>query len=73
MNPWEYFFGWYQGGVWSNLLANIVWIPVALIGGWVFHGKLKARLDAHHSEQMQLRIKHHEELKKHLTRLVSKK
>ena len=31
MSAWEAFFGWPLGGVWSNLLAAALWVPIAAV------------------------------------------
>lgn len=54
MGVWEIFFGWPNGGVWSNLLASVLWATPALLA----HHKLMMRriskkLDMHHEETMQ--------------------
>lgn len=59
-----YFFHWYDGAVWSNILANFIWIPVALIGGKILHSRLSKRLNDHHEELMGHITKMHDDLKK---------
>lgn len=48
----DYFFHWYTGGVWSNLLASLVWVPLAFIGGKMLHTSLKKHMLKHHEEVM---------------------
>ncbi len=44
------FFAWPGGGVWSNLLASVVWTVPALI--W-HHKTVMKKLDRHHEETMR--------------------
>jgi hypothetical protein len=56
----HFYFGWPEGAVWSNLLAS------AICAGLVWW-RLRARMIAHHVEQLAQRERHHEELKAHVT------
>ena len=44
------FFAWPNGGVWSNLLASVLWTVPALV--W-HHKRVMAKLDRHHQETMR--------------------
>lgn len=44
------FFAWPNGGVWSNLLASVIWTIPALV--W-HHKRVMARLDKHHQETLR--------------------
>jgi hypothetical protein len=59
-----YYFGWPAGAVWSNLLASVICVGAAW---W----RLRARMIAHHLEQLAQRERHHEELKAHVTAAVA--
>jgi hypothetical protein len=58
-----YYFGWPDGAVWSNLLASLI---CAVFVWW----RLRARMIAHHVEQIAQRDRHHEEMKAHVTASV---
>lgn len=64
MNVLAFYFGWPLGAVWSNLLAS------AICAGLVWW-RVRARMIAHHLEQMAQRERHHEELKAHVTATVA--
>lgn len=57
MNAWHLFFHWPDGGVWSNLLASLLWVPVSWAG---VHGLLVWHHNKMHAHIEQLR----EEIKK---------
>jgi hypothetical protein len=66
-----FYFGWYQGAVWSNLLASA--ICTALIW-WRLHRQAArhhveqlAQAAAHHLERITQAQEHHEALKAHVT------
>ncbi len=42
MNPLQLFFHWPEGGVWSNLVASLLWTLLAGIPAY-FWGRSKAR------------------------------
>jgi hypothetical protein len=44
------FFAWPNGGVWSNLVASILWTVPALV--W-HHKTVMRKLDRHHAETMR--------------------
>ena len=44
----HYFFDWYTGGVWSNLLASVIWtVPVYAYGRYHFKKLHKKHNDIH--------------------------
>ena len=46
---WSYFFAWYTGAVYSNLIASMIWgVPAGTVALWHLHRKL----DRHHREHM---------------------
>jgi hypothetical protein len=49
-----FYFGWYAGAVWSNLLASVICVGVAW---W----RLRARMITHHAEQLAQAARHHAE------------
>jgi hypothetical protein len=53
MSAWHYFFDWYTGQVWPNLVAEVVVVMLT----W-FLGVRKL---------VKLHNKHHEELKQHIS------
>lgn len=51
-----YFFNWYHGAVWSNLLASILWAVPAIFWGRRHVNRIHDRLDElHHKQDLQLR------------------
>lgn len=44
----HFFFGWYQGAVWSNLLASVLWVIPGYILGRAHLKKLHEKLDKIH-------------------------
>jgi len=54
MSVLAYYFGWYTGAVWSNLIASVICVGVAW---W----RLRARMIAHHLEQLAQKDRHHAE------------
>ena len=55
-----FYFGWPEGAVYSNLLAS------AICAGLVWW-RLRARIIAHHLEQLAQAERHHLEMKAHVT------
>ena len=49
-----FYFGWPDGAVWSNLLASVICAGVVW---W----RLRARMIAHHAEQLAQSARHHKE------------
>lgn len=48
MSTWWLFFGWPAGGVWSNLIASLIWDVPIVAAGWVkLHRSHKAAAAAH--------------------------
>jgi len=69
-----YYFGWFQGAVWSNLLASaicagLVWwrLRARMVA---HHAQALAQAAVHHAERMALAAEHHEALKAHVTATV---
>lgn len=60
MSVFLYYFGLPHGQIWPNLLASLVCVGVAW---W----RLRARMIAHHLEQMRQHERRHEDLKAHIT------
>ena len=58
------YFGWPAGAVYSNLLASAICVGLAW---W----RLRAKMIAHHLEQLAQRERHHDELKQHVTAAVA--
>lgn len=57
MNPIDVFFHWPNGGIWSNILASILWTTPSFVVGFVIgHFKMKKHINTRH-----------EELKAHIT------
>lgn len=48
----HYFFIWYQGAIWSNILASLLWAPLAALAAWLLQRTLKRHSDEHHKEMM---------------------
>lgn len=47
---WHYFFDWYNGSIWGNIIANAMWaIPVYLYGRYHFK-RLHAKHDRMHND-----------------------
>jgi hypothetical protein len=70
--PWDVFFGWPAGGVWSNLVASLIWATPA---GIALARKLRrqhaermSQAERHHVEQMAQATAHHNELKLQVAR-----
>lgn len=42
---WQYFFHWWQGSVWGNLIASLVWAIPAFLYGRFHVKKVHKRLD----------------------------
>ena len=70
-----YYFGWFQGAVWSNLLASaicagLVWwrLRARMVA---HHAQALAQAAKHHAERLQLAADHHEALKAHVTAAVA--
>lgn len=57
MNLLHYFFNWYQGSVWGNLLASAVIAVPAYLWGRFHVKKLHRRLD-YHDAKLSLIHKH---------------
>lgn len=64
MSVLGFYFGWPLGAVWSNLLAS------AICAGLIWW-RVRARMIAHHLEQMAQRERHHEDMKAHVTATVT--
>jgi primosomal protein N'' len=60
----HFYFGWPEGAVWSNLLASAI---CSVLIWW----RLRARMIAHHVEQLAQRDRHHEDMKAHVTAAVA--
>ena len=54
MSVLAFFFRWYDGAVWSNLVASVICVGVAW---W----RIRARMIAHHAQALALAAKHHRE------------
>lgn len=77
MTPIDYFFHWYNGAVWSNLLASLLWSAAVGIPAY-FWGRSKARKhinrihdrldvqDAHNASHAAKLNEVHEHLKERL-------
>lgn len=71
MSVLAFYFGWYTGAVWSNLLASLICVGVAW---WrlhtqavTHHAETLAQAARHHAERLKLARDHHEALKAHIT------
>lgn len=60
MNPIGVFFGWPLGGVWSNLVASLIWATPAGIATW-------RKLRRQHAERMGQAERHHAEVQAQMT------
>lgn len=51
---WHFFFDWYTGSVWGNLLANVVWaVPLYFYGRYHFK-KLHRKHEVMHQDIKKL-------------------
>ena len=64
MSVLAFYFGWPLGAVWSNLLASAI---CALLVWW----RVRARMIAHHAEQLAQAARHHAELKRRHDELMA--
>lgn len=64
MSVLAFYFGWPLGAVYSNLLASVI---CAALVWW----RVRARMIAHHLEQLAQRERHHAELREHVTAAVA--
>jgi len=71
----HFYFGWYDGAVYSNLVASVICVGVAW---WrlrarmvAHHAQALAQAAKHHAERLQLAVDHHEALKAHVTAAVA--
>jgi hypothetical protein len=63
MNTIQSFFGWPEGGVWSNILASMIWTtPSFIVGFFIGHRQLVSHMRRHHQEVMA----HIRKIHKHL-------
>ena len=56
MSVWSSFFGWPSGGVWSNLLASLMWTGPAFVTHHVLIRRHHARTTARQTEQIKAHI-----------------
>lgn len=62
MSPLHLFFAWPDGGVWSNIVASVLWTtPSFIIGFIIGHRKMIKHTNKHHDELLLhiLKIKKH--------------
>jgi type VI protein secretion system component VasK len=66
----SFYFGWPNGAVWSNLVASLI---CAVLVWWrvrarliAHHAQQLAQAAAHHKAQIALAREHHEALKRHI-------
>ena len=71
MSVLAFYFGWPLGAVWSNLLASVIcagavwwWVRARMIA---HHLEQMAQRERHHLERLAQAAAHHEELKAHVT------
>ena len=71
MTVLAFYFGWYAGAVWSNLLASVICVGVAW---WRIHRQAArhhvealAQAARHHIERLAQAQDHHEAMKAHVT------
>ena len=71
MSVLNLYFGWPAGAVYSNLLASVICAGVVW---WrlrarmiAHHAEQLAQTEAHHLERIALALEHHETLKAHIT------
>jgi hypothetical protein len=74
VSVWSYFFAWYQGAVYSNLIASaicagIVWWR-ARVHLRLGHERRRADLAAHHEAIRQTLAEHHTAVKDHITAVL---
>jgi hypothetical protein len=54
MSTLELFFAWPGGGVWSNLIASVIWVPIAAIPVYIkqhrHHQKVEKSLKLLHEK-----------------------
>jgi hypothetical protein len=75
MTVLAFYFGWYAGAVWSNLLAS------AICSGFIWwrlhvqavahHAEALAQAARHHAERLRQAAEHHEALKAHVTTAIA--
>jgi len=54
----HYYLGWYQGAIWSNLLASLIWAVPAYIAARLHLRKIHAKLDMLHRHIIDNAPKH---------------
>ena len=71
MSILRFYFGWFTGAVWSNLIASLICVGVAW---WRIHAQAAkhhavtiAQAARHHHERLKQADEHHEALKAHVT------
>ena len=71
MTVLAFYFGWYAGAVWSNLVASVICVGVAW---WRLHRQAArhhaaalAQAARHHVERLTQAQEHHEAMKAHVT------
>lgn len=52
MSIWAIFFGWPNGGVWSNLIASGICLAIGSVAALAGLRNLKATLERHHAERL---------------------
>jgi len=50
----HYFFSWYSGSIWGNLIASAIWTVPAYLYGRFHFKKLHAKHDAMHEDIKRL-------------------
>jgi hypothetical protein len=65
VTAWSAFFSWPNGGVWSNLIAALLWSPLAAAGLTVHHVLMRR----HHTREVNRQTR---ELKAHMDRVAAR-
>lgn len=60
MTTWDIFFSWPAGGVWGNLIAAVLWVPITFTTSHIM-------LRRHHDKKIDSKF---DELKRHVTDTV---
>ena len=74
MSPLHLFFHWPDGGVYSNIVASVIWTtPSFFLGMYVSHRKLKKHINAKHEDLKAHITSEHAASREHLENTLGKR